>query len=145
MTVGNVLMCAALALIELMIVVQIRMMLPILKHMFIYVRAKATIIKGYQCGLSYTTNTKICEFNANTNHYHDRLNYYQKAMLRYHAISRNNCENYVRHLPNSHLSRTVKPKPTAFHTDSDQQESISKNQGKIQAPAFDQDIYGVWV
>ena len=90
-------------------------------HVHLYVRAKATINKGYQCWLSYTTNTKICEFNANTNHYHDRLNYYRKAMLRYHAINRNNCENYVRHLPNSHLSRTVKPKPTAFHTDSDQQ------------------------
>ena len=37
MTVENVLMCAALAIIELMSVVQIRMMLPMINHVLIYI------------------------------------------------------------------------------------------------------------
>ena len=44
------------------------------------------------------------------------------------------------------MNRTVEPpKPIAFLTYSDQQESISNIQGKLQAIAFDQDVYGVWV
>ena len=49
-------------------------------------------------------------------------------------------------LPHKQYNRTVEPpKPIAFLTDSDQQESIRKVQGKLQIITFDPDIYGIWV
>ena len=61
-------------------------------------------------------------------------------MLKYHAVSRNDCQNHGRpilELPEKQFNRTVgPPKPIASLTDSNQQESISKNQGKLQATAF---------
>ena len=69
-------------------------------------------------------------------------------MFKYHAVSRNDSRNHVRYIfdfPNKKFNRTVEPlKPMAFLTDSDQQESIGKIQGKLQTTAFDQDIFGVW-
>ena len=70
-------------------------------------------------------------------------------MARYHAISRSVCQDhllYLLNLPNKEFNRTVEPaNPIAFPTDSDQQEKMSEVQGRIQATAFDQDNYGVWV
>ena len=40
------------------------------------IRAKATTDTGNQCSLSNTKDAKVCRFNANTNHYHDRQSYY---------------------------------------------------------------------
>ena len=112
-------------------------------------RAKATTITGYQCSLSYTKDTKVCGYNTNTNHYHYRQRFFQNTMLRYRAISRNDCQNHkncLLDLPNKQFNRTVEPAiPIAVLAGSDQQESISKILGKIQAYAFDQDFYGVWV
>ena len=115
----------------------------------VYIRAKATTIAGYQCPLLYTKDTKGCGYNANLKHYPDRRSSYQNTMLRYQAVSHKGCENHNRYLSdlhNKYLNRTVEhPKSIAFLTDSDQDESISKNQSKRQATAFDQGIYGVWV
>ena len=143
MTVENVLMCAALALIELINVVQIGMMLPIKKHVLIYIPELNQKLLQDTSVLSHTKDTKICAHNANKNHYHDRQSYNQKTMLKYHAL-RYGCRNHVRYLldlPNKQFNRTVEPpKPIAFPTDSE-----GKNQGKLAATAFDQKIYGVWV
>ena len=99
----------------------------------LYIGAKAATSTGYQCLLSYTKDTKICGFNANTNHYHDSQTKYQKTMLRYHAVSCNDRQNHVRHLldlATKQFNRTFETlKPIAFLKDSDQQESKSKNQG----------------
>ena len=51
---------------------------------------------------------------------------------------------YLSDVANKQFNGLVEPpKPIAFLTDSDQQESRSKFPCKIQAIAFDQDIYGV--
>ena len=113
-----------------------------------YIRAKATINTGYHFSLLYTKDAKICGYNANTNHYHDRRKFYQIAMLRYHAVSHNDCQNHVLflHFRKKQFNTTAEPpKPIAFLTDSDQRQSNDTFQGKLQATAFDQDVYGVWV
>ena len=49
-------------------------------------------------------------------------------------------------LPYKQFNKKVeRPKPFAILIDSNQQESNSEIQGKLQATASDQDIYGVWV
>ena len=67
-------------------------------------------------------------------------------MLRTMPLAAMTVKNMCMDVANKQFNGLVEPpKPIAFLTDSDQQESrIRKFQGKIQAIAFDQDIYRVW-
>ena len=115
----------------------------------LYVRAEAATLAGHQCSISYTRDTTVFGYNAKTNHYHDRQTYYHNTKIRSQAVSRNDCQNQVRYLldlTKKQLNRNLEPlKPTAFLTDSDQQESICIIQGNFKATAFYQKIYGVGV
>ena len=69
-------------------------------------------------------------------------------MVRYHAVTRYDCQSHVSFLlelsgPGS--NRTLEsPQTLVFLTDSGQQNYLIRIQSSLQATPLDQDFYGVW-
>ena len=70
-------------------------------------------------------------------------------MVRYHAVTKNDCQIYVRYLlelSNAYTNQTLEHhEPIAFQTVSKQQNDLIRIQGPIQDMVLDQDVFGVWV
>ena len=97
----------------------------------LYVRAKATTIKGYKCSLTYTKSKRICGYDDDTNHYHDRQSFYQNTMVRYFALNHHECQNNIRAIlssspsPNNITNSSFKS--FTFLTDSTHKKKLLKS------------------
>ena len=68
-------------------------------------------------------------------------------MVKYHAMTRKDCQSYVRYIwevfgPRSNRTMTMEPaEPIALLIVLEQQKNLIRNQGPMQATLLDQDIY----
>ena len=57
----------------------------------IHLRAKAIDISAYKCKLTYQQTKRICGYDSDTNHFHDRVSFYSNQMSQHHTIDQHEC------------------------------------------------------